>query len=138
MKTQLCLGLLAAAVLPPAAAQETACPRLPPDSGLQWQRSTSEDITVCRAMDGDRQVMGMMFTLKPTFRPRPGDVREGGNVGAYEVRWHQPEIAAGDPTHRRVAVIKLARKNHVQLWIDAADEAELWRLMAVTQGIALY
>ena len=137
MKTPHCLALLAALASFPAIAQQASCPPLPAGSGLQWQRTAGDGFIVCRAMVGDRQLLGMMLTSKPTISPRRSDRREEGYIGAHPVHWHQPEIADGSGTWKRVTVVELGRRHYAQVWIDAGSEQELQRLVALAQGIAL-
>ena len=137
MNAPYCLGLLAALTAFPASAQDSACPPLPADSSLQWQRQVGDDFTVCRGLQDGTPVLGLMFTPKPTISPRRGNRREQGRIGAHEVYWHQPEIADGSGTYKRVTVIELGHKRHVQAWIDADSQEQLQQLLQSVQGIAL-
>ena len=53
----------------PAIAQDARCPPLPAGSGLHWQQQAGDGFVVCRARDGERQVLGLMLTAKPTIKP---------------------------------------------------------------------
>jgi hypothetical protein len=137
MKTLYCLGLLAAATASDAAAQATACPPLPAGSDLRWEQQTGDGFTVCRAMEGERQVLGLMLTAEPTVNLRRRNREEEGMIGRYEVHWYQPEIAVQTGERKRVTIVELGEDRYAQVWVDAASDDELRGLLTLAQGIAL-
>ncbi|AKC85769.1 hypothetical protein [Pseudoxanthomonas suwonensis] len=132
------LALLAAAWAVPAAAQEAACPALPAGSHLHWQQQAGDGFTVCRALDGERQVLGVMLTSQPTVTLRRRYREEQGAIGLHEVHWYQPEIVAPTSERKRVTVVELGKKRYAQVWVDAASDDELQQLLSLARGIALY
>ena len=133
-----CLGLLAAALAADAAAQGTVCPGLPAGSNLQWDQRGGSGFTVCRAMDGERQVFGVMLTSEPTIQLLRRNRVEEGTIGGREIYWYQPEIVAQTGESKRVTVVELGKKRYAQIWVDATSEEELKTLLPLVQGIALY
>ncbi len=106
MKNLCLLGLLLMAAFD-APAQDAACPALPDGSSLRWEAKAGNGFTVCRALDGERQVLGLMLTARPTVDLQRRNREEEGHVGPHEVRWYQPEIAAGNGELNRVTVVEL-------------------------------
>jgi hypothetical protein len=137
MNKLFCLGLLLAAAAFDTAAQDVACPALPGGSSLRWEAKAGDGFTVCRALDGDRQVLGLMLTAKPTVNLLRRNRMEEGQIGLHEVRWYQPEIAAQSGELNRVTVVELGEDRYAQVWIDATSNDELQQLIALAQGIAL-
>jgi len=137
MKTLYCLGLLAAAATSDAAAQDTACPPLPAGSNLHWEQQAGDGFIVCRAMEGERQVLGLMLTGQPTVNLLRRNREEEGTIGGHEVHWYQPEIAVQTGERKRVTVVELGKKRYAQVWVDATSDAELQGLLSLAQGIAL-
>jgi len=131
------LGLLAIAWAAPAAAQEAACPTLPAGSNLHWQQQAGSGFTVCRALDGERQVIGVMLTSSPTVNLRRRNRQEEGSIGGREVHWYQPEIAEQVGERKRVTIVELGDKRYAQVWVDATSDDELQQLLSLAQGIAL-
>ena len=136
MKKLGCLGLLLAASSG-VAAQDVACPALPDGSSLRWEAKVGDGFTVCRALDGDRQVLGVMLTAEPTVNLLRRNRVEEGHVGLHEVRWYQPEIVAQGGERNRVTVVELGENRYAQVWIDAGSDEELQRLLALAGGLAL-
>lgn len=132
------LGLLAAMAALPAAAQESACPPLPAGSQLQWQAQPGDGFLVCRAVDGERTVLGMMLTQQPTLDLKRRNREEQGSIGLHEVRWYQPEIAVDTGVRKRVTIVELGNNRYAQVWVDAASDEELQRLLLMAEGIALH
>ena len=132
-----CLGLLAIAWAAPASAQDTACPLLPAGSNLHWQEQVGDGFTVCRALDGERQVIGVMLTRQPTVNLRRRNREEEGSIGSHEVHWYQPEIAEQTGERKRVTVVELGEDRYAQVWVDVSSDAELRQLLSLAQGIAL-
>lgn len=131
------LGLLAAAWALPAAAQQATCPTLPAGSHLHWQQQAGNGFTVCRALDGERQVLGVMLTSQPTVNLRRRYREEQGTIGLHEVHWYQPEIVASTGERKRVTVVELGKNRYAQVWVDAASDDELQQLLSLARGIAL-
>lgn len=135
---KLCLGLLLAASAFDAAAQDAAvCPSLPPGSNLHWEAKAGAGFIVCRALDGERQVLGLMLTSQPTVNLQRRNREEEGSIGAHEVRWYQPEVAAQGAERRRITIVELGDDRYAQVWVDASSEDELQQLLSLAQGIAL-
>ena len=133
------LGLLAIAwATPQASAQDATCPALPAGSNLHWQQQAGNGFTVCRALDGERQVIGVMLTSSPTVNLQRRNREEEGSIGAYEVHWYQPEIAVSTGERKRVTIVELGDDRYAQVWVDAANDAELRQLLSLAEGIALY
>ena len=120
----------------PAIAQDARCPPLPAGSGLHWQQQAGDGFVVCRARDGERQVLGLMLTAKPTIKPLRRNRREEGHVGSHQVRWYQPDITDGGGEYKRVAVVELGEDRYAQVWIDPLSEDE-WVVDARRLTIAL-
>ncbi|WP_374319328.1 hypothetical protein [Pseudoxanthomonas kaohsiungensis] len=132
------LGLLAIAwATPQASAQDATCPALPAGSNLHWQQQAGNGFTVCRALDGERQVIGVMLTSSPTVNLQRRNREEEGSIGAYEVHWYQPEIAVSTGERKRVTIVELGDDRYAQVWVDAANDAELRQLLSLAEGIAL-
>ena len=132
------LGLLAIAwATPQASAQDATCPALPAGSNLHWQQQAGNGFTVCRALDGERQVIGVMLTSSPTVTLQRRNREEEGSIGAYEVHWYQPEIAVSTGERKRVTIVELGDDRYAQVWVDAANDAELRQLLSLAEGIAL-
>ena len=132
------LGLLAIAwATPQASAQDATCPALPAGSNLHWQQQAGNGFTVCRALDGERQVIGVMLTSSPTVNLQRRNREEEGSIGAYEVPWYQPEIAVSTGERKRVTIVELGDDRYAQVWVDAANDAELRQLLSRAEGIAL-
>ena len=132
------LGLLAIAwATPQASAQDATCPVLPAGSNLHWQQQAGNGFTVCRALDGERQVIGVMLTSSPTVNLQRRNREEEGSIGAYEVHWYQPEIAVSTGERKRVTIVELGDDRYAQVWVDAANDAELRQLLSLAEGIAL-
>lgn len=132
------LGLLAiASATPQASAQDATCPALPAGSNLHWQQQAGNGFTVCRALDGERQVIGVMLTSSPTVNLQRRNREEEGSIGAYEVHWYQPEIAVSTGERKRVTIVELGDDRYAQVWVDAANDAELRQLLSLAEGIAL-
>lgn len=132
------LGLLAIAwATPQASAQDATCPALPAGSNLHWQQQAGNGFTVCRALDGERQVIGVMLTSSPTVNLQRRNREEEGSIGAYEVHWYQPEIAVSTGERKRVTIVELSDDRYAQVWVDAANDAELRQLLSLAEGIAL-
>ena len=124
------LGLLAIAwATPQASAQDATCPALPAGSNLHWQQQAGNGFTVCRALDGERQVIGVMLTSSPTVNLQRRNREEEGSIGAYEVHWYQPEIAVSTGERKRVTIVELGDDRYAQVWVDAANDAELRQLL---------
>jgi hypothetical protein len=132
-----CLGLLLAASAFDTAAQEVACPTLPDGSGLHWEAKAGDGFTVCRALDGNRQVLGLMLTAAPTVNLLRRNREEEGHVGVHEVHWYQPEIATQSDALNRVTVVELGEDRYAQVWIDAGSDEELQQLFGLAGGLAL-
>mgnify|MGYP003582931026 CR=1 FL=1 len=132
-----CTGLLLAAATFQASAQDAACPALPSGSNLHWEQKAGTGFTVCRALDGERQVLGLMLTAQPTVNLQRRNREEEGRIGAHEVRWYQPEIAAQTGERKRVTIVELGDDRYAQVWIDATSDDELQQLLSLAQGIAL-
>lgn len=134
-----CLGLLLAASAFDATAQDAAgiCPPLPAGSTLRWEAKTGNGFTVCRALEGERQVLGLMLTRQPTVNLLRRNREEEGTIGTHEVRWYQPEIAAQGAERRRITIVELGEDRYAQVWVDASNDAELRQLLTLAQGIAL-
>jgi hypothetical protein len=120
-----------------AAAQAVDCPALPAGSGLQWQQQAGDGFTVCRALDGERQVFGLMLTSEPTVNLQRRNRQEEGRIGSHPVRWYEPEIAAQTGESKRVTIVELGKDRYAQVWVDATSEAELKQALSLAQGIAL-
>ena len=132
------LGLLAIAwATPQASAQDAICPALPAGSNLHWQQQAGNGFTVCRALDGERQVIGVMLTSSPTVNLQRRNREEEGSIGAYEVHWYQPEIAVSTGERKRVTIVELGDDRYAQVWVDAATDAELRQLLSLPEAIAL-
>ncbi|MES5814742.1 hypothetical protein [Pseudoxanthomonas sp. Soil82] len=132
------LGLLAIAwATPQASAQDATCPALPAGSNLHWQQQAGNGFTVCRALDGERQVIGVMLTSSPTVNLQRRNREEEGSIGAHEVHWYQPEIAVSTGERKRVTIVELGDDRYAQVWVDAANDAELRQLLSLAEGIAL-
>jgi hypothetical protein len=132
------LGLLAIAwAIPSAHAQEATCPTLPAGSTLHWQEQAGDGFTVCRALDGERQVIGVMLTSEPTVNLRRRNRQEEGSIGTHEVHWYQPEIAEQIGERKRITVVELGDDRYAQVWVDASSDDELRRLLSLARGIAL-
>ena len=132
------LGLLAIAwATPQASAQDATCPALPAGSNLHWQQQAGNGFTVCRALDGERQVIGVMLTSSPTVNLQRRNREEEGSIGAYEVHWYQPEIAVSTGERKRVTIVELGDDRYAQVWVDAANDAELRQLLSLAEGITL-
>ncbi|MBO9716532.1 MAG: hypothetical protein J7507_06910 [Pseudoxanthomonas sp.] len=129
--------LLAASTFDVAAQDATACPALPDGSSLRWEAKAGDGFTVCRALEGDRQVLGVMLAAKPTVSLLRRNRVEEGHIGLHEVRWYQPEIAAQGSERKRVTVVELGEDRYAQVWIDASSDDELRQLIALAEGIAL-
>jgi hypothetical protein len=137
MRKLFCLGLLLAAPAFDATAQDTACPALPAGSSLHWEAKTGDGFTVCRALDGDRHVLGLMMLAKPTVNLLRRNRVEEGHVGVHEVRWYRPEIATQSGELNRVTVVELGEDRYAQVWIDAGSDEELQQLFALAGSLAL-
>ena len=132
------VGLLLAASAFDAAAQDAAaCPALPAGSSLHWEAKAGSGFTVCRALDGERQVLGLMLTRQPTVNLLRRNREEEGTIGAHEVRWYQPEIAAQGTERRRITIVELGEDRYAQVWVDASSDDELRALLSLAQGLAL-
>ena len=132
------LGLPAIAwATPQASAQDATCPALPAGSNPHWQQQAGNGFTVCRALDGERQVIGVMLTSSPTVNLQRRNREEEGSIGAYEVHWYQPEIAVSTGERKRVTIVELGDDRYAQVWVDAANDAELRQLLSLAEGIAL-
>lgn len=132
-----CLGLLALAFAFDAAAQATPCPGLPMGSKLQWDQKTGDGFTLCRAMDGEHQVLSLMLTDAPVAKLPRRNREEEGRIGIHEVHWYLPELAQG-AERKRITVIELDENRYAQVWVDARNDAELQQLLVLAEGIALY
>ncbi|WP_372012689.1 hypothetical protein [Pseudoxanthomonas sp. 10H] len=132
-----CLGFLLAASAFDAAAQDAACPSLPAGSTLRWEAKAGDGFTVCRALDGERQVLGLMLTREPTVNLLRRNREEEGRIGTHEVHWYQPEIAAQTGERKRITIVELGEDRYAQVWVDAGNDEELRQLLAMAEGIAL-
>lgn len=133
-----CTGLLLAAAAFQAGAQEAACPTLPPGSTLHWEQKAGSGFTVCRALDGERQVLGLMLTAQPTVSLKRRNRGEEGRIGTHEVHWYEPEIAAQGSGRKRLTIVELGEDRYAQVWIDASSDEELRQLLSMAQDIALH
>ncbi|GAB3514054.1 hypothetical protein MNQ95_01425 [Pseudoxanthomonas daejeonensis] len=134
-----CLGLLLAAspTFDARAQDAAACPSLPAGSNLHWEAKAGNGFTVCRALDGERQVLGLMLTSQPTVNLLRRNREEQGTIGAHEVRWYQPEVAVQGSERRRITIVELGDDRYAQVWVDASNDYELQQLLSLAQGIAL-
>ncbi len=132
------LGLLLGAAHVPAALAADACPPLPQSAGLHWEQSGNRNFTVCRAMDETgKQLLGVMLTAEPTVNLRRRNRIEEGMIAGREVHWYRPEIAEPGAEEKRVTVVELGKNRYAQIWVDAADPAQLQRAMSLAQRLAL-
>lgn len=131
-----CLGLLALAFASGAAAQDVPCPGLPSGSNLHWEHKAGDGFILCRALDGDRQVLSVMLTETPVTKLPRRNREEEGWVGTHQVRWYLPDVAQ-DAGSKRITVVELGDNRYAQVWVDASSDAELQQLLLLAQGIAL-
>ena len=124
------LGLLLAATAFDAIAEDAACPALPVDSTLRWEAKAGDGFTVCRALDGERQVPGLMLTGQPTVNLMRRNREEEGRIGSHEVHWYQPPIAAQTGERKRITIVELGKDRYAQVWVDASSDEELRQLLA--------
>ncbi len=134
----LLLGLLPVSGL--ALAQSpSACPPLPPDSGLQWQPLNGEDYVFCKALAADgTQVMGIMLTRREPKLSLPRNNRvEPGRINDESFYWYVPDLAGreGTASSRRIATLQVGKKRYAQITIDAGDIEQLHRLQGLAERL---
>ena len=135
------LVLLSASAV--ALAQPVAdCPSLRANSGLQWDRQVQNDFILCKAVTEDgRQVLNLMLTSRDPDLPLSRNLRqEKGSFAGESLYWFTPDMggrALPGLESRRITVVKLGRNRYAQIWIEAADRAELATLQSMTQGMTL-
>ncbi|WP_028919680.1 hypothetical protein [Pseudoxanthomonas suwonensis] len=133
-----CLAILALSVAFPASAQQGACPPLPAGTNLQWQEKVHDGFVLCRALDGERPVLSLMLTAKPTVNLLRRNRLEEGSIGSHEVRWYQPEMAVQTGAQQRITIVELGNDRYAQVWVEAASDTELRQLLTLAQSIPLY
>lgn len=124
------------------AQQPPACPPLPPTAGLQWNQQAGNDYLVCKATDaGGRQVIGLMFTARDPDIVLSRDRRaEKGEIGAESMYWYRLDLGGRElpgMESRRITVVELGKRRYAQIWIDAADGAELTSVQSMIQRLDL-
>jgi hypothetical protein len=143
--------LIAAAVVPPAFAQDTPpaavenkpgsdCPTLPKRSGLTWKKNDGPDFFVCRAMRGDVQVFGMYFGSHPSYQHDDKDIAETSLVAGHEVTWYNVSPDEKHGAYARDALIRLGKDDSdgvIHVWISASDEAEFKAALKALEGVSL-
>ncbi|WP_313401847.1 hypothetical protein [Stenotrophomonas sp.] len=124
------------------AQQAEQCPTLPADSGLHWDQQTQSDFIVCKASTSDgRTVLNMMLTARDPDMAFNRSLRaEKGSFGGESMHWYKLDMGGRDLPgleSRRITVVKLDKNRFAQIWIDAADTAELGNLQNLTQTLSL-
>lgn len=126
-----------------AHAQSSAqCPSLPSSAGLHWEQQTQSDFIVCKATTEDgRAVLNMMLTARDPALGLNRPLRaEKGEFGGESMYWYKLDMGGRDLPgleSRRISVVKLDKNRYAQIWIDAADNAELASLQTLTQTLNL-
>ncbi|KAF1690209.1 hypothetical protein [Pseudoxanthomonas koreensis] len=137
MKKIHCLGLLALAFAFDATAQDAACPALPSGSDLHWEQKNGTSFTLCRALDGERPVLSVMFTADSVPKPPRRNRLEEGRIGSHEVYWYMPDVIQGGQA-KRIAFIELDDDRYAQVWVDAGSDVELRQLLVLAQNLPLH
>lgn len=133
--------LLAAAVLLVAGAAQAqsmgTCPTLPANSGLAWDTLGSSDYTFCKAMrasDG-QQVLAVMITTAPTFRPRRPNRLQEANIDGTETWWYRGELSGSTGMEVREALVELDRRHVAHISLRGASEEELAHAMSLAEAL---
>lgn len=142
MKTaSIVAGLLLLLVSPTVQAQQALeCPNLPAGSRLHWEKQSQSDFIVCKGTTEDgRAVLNMMFSGRdPNLKLIRSLRAEKGQFNGESLYWHQLDLGGRDIPgleSRRITVVRFDKNSYAQIWIDAADAAELGTLQALTQNL---
>lgn len=124
------------------AQQQTACPTLPPSSGLQWNQQAGSDYLACKAVNAEgRQVVGLMFTTRDPGIVLSRDRRaEKGEIGGESMYWYRLDLGGRqlpEMESRRITVAELGKHRYAQIWIDAASGDELASVQSLVQSLDL-
>ena len=138
----LALVLSAATVLPAHANPgiPSDCPTLPAGSGLQWQPMQRDSFLLCRAADASGEaLLNIMYTTREPDIALVRSMREEkGSFAGNELHWYRQQIAGDTPEHaalRRITVVKLGKRQHAQVWINASSTEQLLQLLSVTSQL---
>lgn len=124
------------------AQQATDCPSLPTSSGLHWEQQAQADFIVCKAITDDgRAVLNMMLSNRNPELALSRPLRaEKGTFAGESLYWYKLDLggrATPGIESRRITAVKLDKKRYAQIWIDAADYAELSAMQRLTQNMNL-
>lgn len=135
-RRQLAAGLLLATLPAAYAVASTACPGLPPSTGLEWQQRGNAQVLICSAIDADGvEAFGLSIAADSAFRPRRANREERGVVAGQDVRWYRTEDGAQPDRLIRETLLELDRDRVVHIWTRADDAQRLERSLRIVEAL---
>jgi hypothetical protein len=120
----------------------TSCPMLPSGSQLQWEQQVQSDFIVCKAQDANgRDVLNLMLMQRDPDLLLSRSLRaEKGVLGGASFHWYKMDTGGQNlpgQDLRRISVVKLDKNRYAQVWINAADAAELSAMQQLAGNLGM-
>lgn len=131
------LSLLAALPLFAVPAQAlAACPALPAESGLAWERIDGPGFVFCKAMREDgQQAFAVRIGAEAAFKPSRSQRAEASVIDGQDVRWYAGEDPFQPQALIRETLLELGRDRVAHIILRASSDAELARIRQTAEGM---
>jgi hypothetical protein len=120
-----------------SAQSDSACPTLPANSGLSWQKLDGSGFTFCKALrDSDgSQAFAVTIASESPFKPRRGDRVTETVIDGRETYWYRSEVAGAPDVLVRETLVELDRDRVAHISFRASGEQALAETMRMVEGI---